>query len=74
MSLLKLKDYLKNKRVASLFDLTTKFNLDPDIIRQMLKLLMNKGNLLEQKKTFKCGSQCAKCHPHQTELYIWVDI
>lgn len=74
MILLKIKDYLKSQRLVSLFDLTTRFNVDPEIIRQMLKVLINKGNLRQQQKTSQCGTKCAKCHPSMTEMYEWVEV
>jgi putative ferrous iron transport protein C len=74
MILMKVKEYLKTQRLVSLFDLTTRFNLDPEIVREMLKLFISKGKLRLQQKTARCGTQCAKCHPAMTELYEWVEV
>lgn len=74
MILTKIKQHLKNERLVSLFDLATRFNLEPEIIREMLRLFIRKGNLREQKKTSRCGTKCAKCHPAMTEMYEWVDV
>jgi putative ferrous iron transport protein C len=72
MILITLKQYLKQQRLVSMLELTQHFNVDSDIIRSMLQLFIRKGNVQKKTKTNLCGSKCAKCHPHMTELYEWV--
>lgn len=72
MLLTKLKEYVKTHRLVSLFELTTSFNVDPEILRDMLRLLIRKGKVRQQNKTNQCGSKCVKCHPFVTEMYEWV--
>lgn len=73
MSLLQIKEYLKSKRLVSLFDLSKQFSVEPDILREMLKLFISKGYLRSQTKTPKCGTRCLKCPASQFELYQWVE-
>ncbi len=73
MSLLQVKDYVKNQGKVSLFDLSNQFNIEPDILREMLKLLVSKGKLRSQTKTVKCGTKCVRCLPTQFEVYEWIE-
>jgi hypothetical protein len=72
MLLIKLKQYLHDNHLVSLFELMTKFNIDPDVLREMLKLLIRKDIIRLKNKTNQCGSKCFKCNPFVTELYEWV--
>lgn len=73
MLLIKLKQYVKANRLVSLFELITRFNIEPDVLREMLKLLIRKGIVQLKSKTDNCGSKCVKCNPSVTELYEWVE-
>jgi|688.fasta_scaffold742785_2 hypothetical protein len=73
MLLINLKHYVKNQRFVSLFDLTTRFDLEPDILRAMLQLLIRKGSVRQRHKTNHCGVKCLKCDPKVTEIYEWID-
>jgi putative ferrous iron transport protein C len=72
MILIQLKQYLQNQRTLSLFDITSRFNIDAEIARDMLQLWVNKGKVRKSQKTNQCGTQCSKCHPFIRELYEWV--
>ncbi len=73
MMLITLKQYLQEKRLVSMQDLTNHFKLDPEILRQMLALFIRKGHLQKKIKTNQCGVKCAKCHPLITEIYEWLE-
>ena len=68
-----LRLHFRLNKVCSLFDLTTRFNADPEQVRDMLQIWIRKGKLCCKKKTSQCGSSCSKCHPHVTEIYEWVE-
>ncbi|MBA2654610.1 MAG: FeoC-like transcriptional regulator [Gammaproteobacteria bacterium] len=70
--LIDLKQYVKNQRLVSLYELSSRFNLDPEIMRSMLDLLIRKGQIRPRNKTNNCGSKCFKCNPLSTELYEWI--
>ena len=67
-----LRLHLKLNRVCNMFDLQTRFNKEPSVIRDMMQIWIRKGKVCCQKQTDKCGSQCSKCHPLMTEMYTWV--
>jgi putative ferrous iron transport protein C len=72
MLLISLKEYLKNHHLVSFSELTTVFNSDPEVLQDMLKLLIRKGRVKKTNKTSHCGSKCVKCPPSTTEIYEWV--
>lgn len=71
--LIQLKQHIKNHRFVSLFDLTSHFNIEAQILRDMLQLWVRKGKIRERKKTNSCRVKCIKCHPFMTEIYEWID-
>jgi putative ferrous iron transport protein C len=72
MLLIKLKKHLQDNHFVSLFELMAAFNIDPDVLREMLKLLIRKNIIRLRNKTNQCGSTCFKCNPFVTEIYEWV--
>lgn len=72
--LLRLKQHVKNRRLVSLFELINRFNVDANIIKDMLSLLIRKGQIRQRDKTNHCGVKCVKCNPSMTEIYEWVEI
>jgi putative ferrous iron transport protein C len=72
MLLQQMKLYLKQHRIVSLFDLKREFGSDVDVIRDMLDLWIQKGQVRCLQKTAACGSRCTKCDPLFTEMYEWV--
>ncbi len=67
-----LRLHLRLNRVCNLHDLTVRFNTDPGIIRDVLKIWISKGKVCCKQKTENCGGSCSRCHPHMTELYEWL--
>lgn len=74
MLLQKVKIFVKQRHVVSLFDLKREFTVDPDVLRDMLGFWIQKGQVRSLKKADACGSRCNKCDPLFTELYEWVSI
>jgi hypothetical protein len=72
MSLLEIKNYLKEAKIVSLSTLCTYFNCDSDLVRAMLGHLVRKGCVRGFSKTANCGTKCQKCLPGTTEIYEWV--
>ncbi len=67
-----IKQCLRAQHMVSLFDLTKRFNVQPDALRDMLDILIRKGQVRKCTKTPQCGTQCQKCSVLFTELYEWV--
>ncbi|MCC2666452.1 MAG: hypothetical protein K0R24_828 [Gammaproteobacteria bacterium] len=72
MSLLEIKRYLSEVKMASLSSLCTYFNCDSMLLRQMLAHWIRKGKVRQCLKTPKCGVKCQECSPLLTEIYEWV--
>ena len=72
MSLLEIKCYLKQVKLASLLHLCYHFKCDSDLLRQMLTHWTRKGCIRQIIKTTSCGKTCHQCQPESTEIYEWV--
>lgn len=73
MSLIALKQYIQTQHIASLFDITTHFDMDADTLRPMLAHWERKGCIQCERKTPACGSRCQLCDTRFTELYRYVE-
>jgi putative ferrous iron transport protein C len=72
MNLLEIKNYLMRVKIASLSSLSTYFNCDSELLRNMLNHWIRKGCVRRCQKTPACGSQCHQCPVQATELYEWL--
>ena len=73
MILADLKNYLREQHVVSLNDLVMHFDMDPDTIRNMLEVLIRKGQVRKIQETEVHCRKCAQCHMLASELYEWVE-
>jgi putative ferrous iron transport protein C len=74
MSLLEIKKYLMQVKMASLSHLCTYFKCDSGVLRDMLCHWARKGCVRKFTKNPACGGQCNKCDVAVTEIYEWVFI
>ena len=73
MTLSALKTYMQDNHVVSINDLTAHFDMDPDTLRDMLEILIRKGQVRKiHDADVHCGT-CAQCHLLMAELYEWVE-
>ena len=70
MILLRLEQYLRERRRSGLVDIALGLNADPDALRDMLGVLERKGRVRRLPRGIPCNG-CAKCHPATIELYEW---
>lgn len=73
MLLSDIKTYLKKQGQQSLLQLSRQFNVQTDIIQDMLNLLVRKGQVRLCMKTPRCGKQCSQCSVLVTQIYEWVE-
>jgi putative ferrous iron transport protein C len=80
MILSELRDYLAERRRASMRDLTHRFDNDPEVLRDMLNRWIDKGRLRRAMTVNACSdagkSSCTGCgsgDPLLAEIYEWVD-
>lgn len=73
MILSEIRDYVRKRRQASLADIALHFDADPDAVRGMLQVWVDKGKLHRQMATASCGGSCTQCDPASTEIYVWSD-
>ena len=63
--------YVQEHQQVTLNQIALHFNAQPDAVRGMLKIWVNKGKISRQMATASCGSSCQQCDTASTEIYIW---
>ena len=71
MILTEIKKYLIENRVASLTNLSVRFNVDPDAMRGMLNQWIKKGRLRQLTAGVRCSNCCGECDSDCMEIYEW---
>jgi len=75
MSLLEIKNYLRQVKMASHAKLCAHFNCDAEILRDMMMHWLRKGCIRRFIQSSACGKTCGKCDmPPILEIYEWVDL
>jgi putative ferrous iron transport protein C len=70
MILADVRDYLRTHRRAALFDLSIRFDTEPEALRGMLDTWIAKGKVARLPEGTRCGG-CSHCDPHTVEIYEW---
>lgn len=73
MILSDLRDYLQTHRRVALFDLSLRFDTDPEALRGMLAKWISKGKVVRLPAGTACASGCCHCDPTTVEIYEWRD-
>lgn len=63
--------YVQEHHQVSLKQIAVHFNAQPDAVRGMLEIWVNKGKISRQMATASCGSTCQQCDTGNTEIYVW---
>jgi len=71
MILSEIRDYVRQRGQVTLADIALHFDADPDAVRGMLQVWIDKGKLHRQMATASCGGSCTQCDPASTEIYVW---
>jgi predicted ArsR family transcriptional regulator len=66
-----LKSYLTAHKQVAITDLANRFDVEPDALRGMLQLWVDKGRVRRLEVGGACGS-CARCGDGNPEIYEWV--
>lgn len=72
MILAEIKHYLSSQHSATLHDLSVHFDTDPEALRDMLQLWIQKGKIKMIQTEGGCGGGCSKCTCASIETYQWV--
>ncbi|MEB4591662.1 FeoC-like transcriptional regulator [Candidatus Thiothrix sp. Deng01] len=73
MILSKVTAYLRERKRASVQDMSFALAAAPDALQAMLATLERKGRVRRLPAGSACGGGCHKCAPHSVEIYEWVD-
>lgn len=71
MILLEIKNYLQQRKQASLTDIALHFDADTTAVEGMLEQWIRKGKVHKTTLTTSCGSSCNQCDGAETALYVW---
>ncbi len=71
MILKDVRDYVRDRGLASVSDIALHFKAEPDTVRAMLLIWLRKGQVSRLAATSGCGSGCHQCAPAETEVYAW---
>ncbi len=68
-----LKSYLTARKQVPITDLANRFDVEPDALRGMLQLWVDKGRVRRLEGGRACGS-CARCGDSGSdpEIYEWI--
>ncbi len=75
MSLLELKEYLQNRYIVSINDLSVHFKTTPETLEPMLEHWIRKGKLLRKESSGgSCGGKHSICSCSDSEQvwYQWI--
>lgn len=71
MILRDIKNYLQQRKQASLTDIALHLDADPMAVEGMLEQWIRKGKVHRTTLTTSCGSSCNQCDSEETALYVW---
>lgn len=74
MILLEVKDYIKQRKLVNLQDLSLHFQRDRDTMREIVGHWVRKGVVRRAPKPSACGVKCGSCKPSVAEVYCWCDV
>jgi hypothetical protein len=63
--------YVQERRQVTLNEIARHFDAQPDAVRGMLDVWINKGRISRQLVTTACGSTCQQCDVASIEMYTW---
>jgi putative ferrous iron transport protein C len=68
-----IKHYIRDRKQASLEDMTLHFGSSADAMRGMLDLWVRKGLVECCQASEACGTRCQGCEASAREIYRWVE-
>ncbi|WP_422138064.1 FeoC-like transcriptional regulator [Endozoicomonas sp. ALC020] len=68
--LLSIRDFLSEKGICTLAELSQHFEVDPEAMQAMLSHWVRKGKVVEESSGCKQG--CVSCGPEQLIVYRWL--
>lgn len=71
MILSQVREYIRERGNATLSDVALHFDAEPEAVRGMLEIWINKGKIHRQSATENCGSSCNSCDSAAIEIYSW---
>ena len=73
MILTELKQYLTERRRASIDDIAHRFDLSADAARGLLATWIAKGRVRQLNQQLPCGT-CGKCESATSDVYEWIGV
>jgi hypothetical protein len=73
MTPIQIKQYLIDRKIATLQDIAIHFRKETDTITPMLDIWVRKGKVKKNAGDPGCGIGCCKCDPATLETYEWLN-
>lgn len=70
LSLIALKNTIRDRKIANLESLANQFSVTTDTLLPLLSILIAKGYICERQGQ-KCGTTCNKCAVKAMKIYYW---
>ena len=71
MILQDIRQYLQQRGQATLYDIATHFDLDPEVARAMLQFWISKGRVRQLSQGDACGDSCHCDSRAQMDTFQW---
>lgn len=68
-----IKDFLRQRRRATLAEVAAHVHAETSAVQGMLELWIRKGQVRKSMATASCGGSCTKCEASSVEIYEWLD-
>lgn len=72
MILSQIKQYLRERRAATLEELARHFQTEPATMRDMLEHWIRKGSIRQKMERAGCCQRCRLCEETPIEVYEWI--
>ncbi|NTV45221.1 MAG: hypothetical protein HGB11_01555 [Chlorobiales bacterium] len=73
MTLRQLRDFLTERKSASLQEIKGHFRESSGMAESMLQYWISKGNVVKKTEAGISSTCCGKCSGHQREMYHWIE-
>ena len=73
MTPIEIKQYLMERKLATLKDIAVHFRMETDTVTPMLDMWVRKGKVKKHNDDLGCQSGCCKCDSATIETYEWLD-
>ena len=72
MTPIEIKQYLRERKLATVNDIAVHFRMESAAVAPMLDIWIRKGKVHKHDSNLGCQKGCCKCDPATIETYEWI--